>query len=225
MFFDCARKGAAGTVRLRVRRHRPDAAYVLAVPSTTSTRPGRRKCPRRTATRLKTFTRGWISSSAERWPSASNDTLLMVHLRSRLQHVPPRDRPQSLARGERLSGRGRRAAKRSASGGHRLVADPRVRHRPDRHLREPQRQIRAGHRRAGDEADRLREEIAGSSANSSIRASGGQRAIKRVYQADKVYRGPYKDRRPDLIVGYAQRLSRLMGSGDRPNEPRGLSRQ
>ena len=28
-------------------------------------------------------------------------------------------------------------------------------------------------------------------------------AIKRVYQAAKVYRGPYKDQAPDLIVGYA----------------------
>ena len=30
----------------------------------------------------------------------------------------------------------------------------------------------------------------------------GTRGIKRVYQAPKVYRGPYTDQAPDLIVGY-----------------------
>jgi predicted AlkP superfamily phosphohydrolase/phosphomutase len=30
----------------------------------------------------------------------------------------------------------------------------------------------------------------------------GSRAIRRVYQAEKAYRGAYKDNAPDLIVGY-----------------------
>jgi predicted AlkP superfamily phosphohydrolase/phosphomutase len=30
----------------------------------------------------------------------------------------------------------------------------------------------------------------------------GQRALRRVYQAEKAYRGPYKSQAPDLIVGY-----------------------
>ncbi len=30
----------------------------------------------------------------------------------------------------------------------------------------------------------------------------GKKGIKRVFQAPKVYRGPYKDQAPDLIVGY-----------------------
>jgi predicted AlkP superfamily phosphohydrolase/phosphomutase len=32
----------------------------------------------------------------------------------------------------------------------------------------------------------------------------GTPAIKRVYQATKAYRGPYKEQAPDLIVGYAR---------------------
>jgi predicted AlkP superfamily phosphohydrolase/phosphomutase len=54
---------------------------------------------------------------------------------------------------------------------------------------------------AGCEADELREEIAQRLAT-LIDPESGSRAIKRVYQATKVYRGPYKDQAPDLIVGY-----------------------
>jgi len=53
----------------------------------------------------------------------------------------------------------------------------------------------------GDEADRLREEIA-QRLKTLIDPENGTQAIKRVYQAPKVYRGPYKDHAPDLIVGY-----------------------
>jgi predicted AlkP superfamily phosphohydrolase/phosphomutase len=54
---------------------------------------------------------------------------------------------------------------------------------------------------AGTEADRLREEIARKLA-ALVDPQGGTKAIRRVYQAPKVYRGPYKDQAPDLIVGY-----------------------
>jgi predicted AlkP superfamily phosphohydrolase/phosphomutase len=53
----------------------------------------------------------------------------------------------------------------------------------------------------GSEADRLREEIA-QKLGALIDSESGTKAIKRVYQAPKVYRGPYKDQAPDLIVGY-----------------------
>ncbi len=53
----------------------------------------------------------------------------------------------------------------------------------------------------GEEADRLREEIAGRLA-ALVDPQTGERGIRRVYQAPKVYRGPYKDQAPDLIVGY-----------------------
>jgi predicted AlkP superfamily phosphohydrolase/phosphomutase len=53
----------------------------------------------------------------------------------------------------------------------------------------------------GSEADQLREEIAGRLA-ALIDPESGMKAIRRVYQAPKVYRGPYKDQAPDLIVGY-----------------------
>ena len=47
----------------------------------------------------------------------------------------------------------------------------------------------------GGEADQLREEIAASLA-SLIDPPTGQRGIKRVYQAPKAYRGPYKEQAP-----------------------------
>jgi predicted AlkP superfamily phosphohydrolase/phosphomutase len=53
----------------------------------------------------------------------------------------------------------------------------------------------------GPEADRLRQEIAERLAT-LVDPQSGDRAIKRVYQAPKVYRGPYKDQAPDLIPGY-----------------------
>jgi predicted AlkP superfamily phosphohydrolase/phosphomutase len=53
----------------------------------------------------------------------------------------------------------------------------------------------------GGEADRLREEIAAALAG-VVDPQTGTRAIRRVYQAAKVYRGPYKEQAPDLIVGY-----------------------
>jgi predicted AlkP superfamily phosphohydrolase/phosphomutase len=53
----------------------------------------------------------------------------------------------------------------------------------------------------GAEAGRLREEIAGR-LGKLVDPENGAAAIKRVYQAPKAYRGPYKDAAPDLIVGY-----------------------
>ncbi|HEY7330184.1 MAG TPA: alkaline phosphatase family protein [Gemmataceae bacterium] len=53
----------------------------------------------------------------------------------------------------------------------------------------------------GSEADQLREEIA-QRLGALIDPQSGTKAIRRVYQAPKVYRGPYKDQAPDLIVGY-----------------------
>jgi predicted AlkP superfamily phosphohydrolase/phosphomutase len=53
----------------------------------------------------------------------------------------------------------------------------------------------------GTEADALREEIA-QRLGSLVDPQSGTAAIKRVYQAPKFYRGPYKDHAPDLIVGY-----------------------
>jgi predicted AlkP superfamily phosphohydrolase/phosphomutase len=53
----------------------------------------------------------------------------------------------------------------------------------------------------GEEAERLRDEISQALA-AIVDPQTGERAIKRVYQATKVYRGPYKDHAPDLIVGY-----------------------
>ena len=51
------------------------------------------------------------------------------------------------------------------------------------------------------EADRLREEIA-AKLTKLVDPESGASAICRVYAAGKIYRGPYKDEGPDLIVGY-----------------------
>ncbi len=56
----------------------------------------------------------------------------------------------------------------------------------------------------GEEAQALRDEISGR-LNQLIDPQTGSAAIKRVYQAVKAYRGPYKENAPDLIVGYASR--------------------
>ncbi|HMF14073.1 MAG TPA: alkaline phosphatase family protein [Gemmataceae bacterium] len=53
----------------------------------------------------------------------------------------------------------------------------------------------------GEEADQLREEIA-QRLRALVDPQNGTRAIKRAYQAPKVYRGPYKDVAPDVVVGY-----------------------
>jgi predicted AlkP superfamily phosphohydrolase/phosphomutase len=53
----------------------------------------------------------------------------------------------------------------------------------------------------GAEAEKLREEIARGLA-ALVDPQTGTRAVRRAYQAAKVYRGPYKDQAPDVIVGY-----------------------
>ena len=53
----------------------------------------------------------------------------------------------------------------------------------------------------GLEAASLRDEIA-SKLTGLIDPASGQLAVKQVYNALKLYRGPYKDEAPDLIVGY-----------------------
>lgn len=54
---------------------------------------------------------------------------------------------------------------------------------------------------SGEEAQRLRLEIA--ARLSSLAVPDSQHpAIRRVYLANQVYRGPYRDQAPDLIVGY-----------------------
>ncbi|MBM3999617.1 MAG: nucleotide pyrophosphatase [Planctomycetes bacterium] len=54
----------------------------------------------------------------------------------------------------------------------------------------------------GDEARAVRDEIAGR-LGTLTDPLNGTRAIHKVYQAVKTYRGPYKENAPDLIVGYA----------------------
>jgi len=55
---------------------------------------------------------------------------------------------------------------------------------------------------SGDEAAQLREEIAQKLSVLADPNNEGQPVIKQVYNALEIYRGPYKDEAPDLIVGY-----------------------
>jgi hypothetical protein len=55
----------------------------------------------------------------------------------------------------------------------------------------------------GEEAQTLRDEIAARLAQ-LVDPRTGEAAIQRVYQAGKVYCGPYKENAPDLIAGYAR---------------------
>jgi predicted AlkP superfamily phosphohydrolase/phosphomutase len=54
---------------------------------------------------------------------------------------------------------------------------------------------------SGAEAEQLRAEIARKLAL-LVDPATGEQAIRRVYEAARAYRGPYKDQAPDLIVGY-----------------------
>jgi predicted AlkP superfamily phosphohydrolase/phosphomutase len=53
----------------------------------------------------------------------------------------------------------------------------------------------------GAEAEQLRTEIAGK-LGALVDPATGAKALRRVYQAPKAYRGPYAGQAPDLIVGY-----------------------
>ncbi len=53
-----------------------------------------------------------------------------------------------------------------------------------------------------NEAGSLRDEIAAKLANLTDPSKSNQPVIKQVYNTQKVYRGPYKDEAPDLIIGF-----------------------
>jgi predicted AlkP superfamily phosphohydrolase/phosphomutase len=55
----------------------------------------------------------------------------------------------------------------------------------------------------GEEAEQLREEIA-AKLSRLVDPEREEKAVLKVYIAPKVYRGPYKDQAPDLVVGYAR---------------------
>jgi predicted AlkP superfamily phosphohydrolase/phosphomutase len=54
----------------------------------------------------------------------------------------------------------------------------------------------------GEEARRLKAELARKLTGLKDPAAGGQAAITRIYDKDAIYSGPYKDNAPDLLIGY-----------------------
>ena len=54
----------------------------------------------------------------------------------------------------------------------------------------------------GDEADKLRDEIAEKLAKLTDPRKDNQSAVKKVYNSLKLYHGPYKTEAPDLLIGY-----------------------
>lgn len=55
----------------------------------------------------------------------------------------------------------------------------------------------------GEQAEQLRNEIS-DCLSGLVDPLNGTKAIKRIYQAARVYNGPYKTQAPDLIIGYEQ---------------------
>jgi predicted AlkP superfamily phosphohydrolase/phosphomutase len=53
-----------------------------------------------------------------------------------------------------------------------------------------------------NEADSLRDEIAAKFTSLTDPDKSNQQVIKQVYNAQKIYQGPYKDEAPDLIIGF-----------------------
>ena len=93
-------------------------------------------------------------------------------------------------------------ARRGAPGRGRLVADPRLRHRPGRHLHQPEGQVRAGHRRAGRRGrPPARARSPAGSRRWSTRRPARAPSSESTSPASSTA-GPYKDNAPDLIVGY-----------------------
>ena len=74
MFFDALDKVREGSVRLRLRRHRPHAAHVLALPRRDASGPAQQKSPPNTPTRSRTSTGAWTTWSAGRWRNAGPTT-------------------------------------------------------------------------------------------------------------------------------------------------------
>jgi predicted AlkP superfamily phosphohydrolase/phosphomutase len=54
----------------------------------------------------------------------------------------------------------------------------------------------------GDEASKLRDEISAKLMELKDSVNGGEAVFKQIYNALKVYHGPYKNNAPDLICGY-----------------------
>ena len=53
-----------------------------------------------------------------------------------------------------------------------------------------------------NKADKLRDEIAAKLTDLTDPRKTNQQVIKQVYNAQRIYRGPYKDEAPDLIIGF-----------------------
>ena len=197
------------------------------VPRRRRTRPGRAPRPRRHATSIEDLYRRMDDLVGRTMAKCDGeDTLLMVisdHGFNTFRRGI--DLNRWLEENGYLSRR-RRPAQRGVSGRRRLVADAGVRHRPDRHLPQPRR---ASTRRASSSRARRPTRCARRSPqklDDAGRSADRRRAPSSACtQAAKVYRGPYKDQAPDLIVGYAARLPRVVGDGHRPDDRSGLPRQ
>ena len=89
---DRLRRGSAG---LRVRRHRSHPAHVLALHRPGASGRARARARRSTATPSASSTAQRRAGRPRAWRSCGDGDVLMVHLRSRLQLVPPRRQPES----------------------------------------------------------------------------------------------------------------------------------
>ena len=197
-----AGQGPPGPVRLRLRRHGPHPAHVLAHIGPVGIRLGRRKFQRR-------FARDRGPLCADGRPGRPHDGQVPRRRHAAdgrlgpwLQHVPPRRRPEPLAGGERLSGRRRRERDKQHLAGvdwsqTRAFAIGLAGIFINLKGKLPQ-----GIVEPGDEAEQLRDEIA-ARLGGLIDPHGQTEGDQAGLSGAKVYRGPYKEQAPDLIVGYA----------------------
>ncbi len=69
------------------------------------------------------------------------------------------------------------------------------------------------------EAEALKDELS-AKLDGLVDPASGKVGITGVFDCDAVYRGPYADNAPDLLVGLWRRVSRVVGFGDGPSHAR-----
>ena len=203
MFFAALDRLRRGSARLRVRRHRPDPAHVLALPRGGSSGGARHASTASTSDAIRELYKhndalvGRVMEQLRRRRRADGA------VRPRLQLVPPRREPERWLQREgylALKDGRRRHARVAAR--RRLVADPGLLPRPDRHVPEPRgpRAARASSRRA-PRRTALKAEIIGK-LNGLRDEEKDEVGIREVFDTATLYSGPYLENAPDLLIGY-----------------------